>query len=624
MSDRASAVAVALLYETRGRGEHLRETLNALGAPIVYEADTHAFDRDALVQSQANVVVVNLDNQDDPALDDVCALLDDSRYRVVFNDGDVSSGLTGWDHARWMRHLASKVLGAADIDPPRPLDAEPVPPAPRTLTPLAADAASVEGDSAPAAVAIADAAPEALRETEDASPQSPGQDAREPLPELEDPSPMPPRESAADTPVPAHVEVREGDDVDALVDVDLGEIAALLDYSTTLTQDLGEFASEPVAEVTQGDDDTAEAHLDLAGIEDLLAELDAGAAAKPEPPQAGSDSGFDLPDLDVPESDFSFEPSLAEAVDPEAGIEGQPEIAESEEAVPVAADTEPAAGPGVSANWSLEDILDDPADGVPPAVPAGPATFGIETMSPAEFLAPETDAEAAPPAFASLDASLELIPLEEAVAPKAVETLAHENWLDPDSAPKAKITRVWVLGASIGGPESVREFLGEFPRDYPALFLLAQHLGEEFVDMMTQQLARTTALTVRTPTHGERVGHGEVVVVPTSHRLLVDNRGVIVLERVTGEAAYRPSIDRVIADVADRFGKNAGAIVFSGMSDDAVAGCRHLAEKGGRVYAQRPDTCVVSTMIESVCEAGIVEFLGSPGELASKLLAEPA
>jgi len=140
---------------------------------------------------------------------------------------------------------------------------------------------------------------------------------------------------------------------------------------------------------------------------------------------------------------------------------------------------------------------------------------------------------------------------------------------------------------------------------------------------MTRQLAKATPLTIRTPTHGERVGHGEVVVVPTTHRLLVDAEGVIVLERNAEEAPYSPSIDQVLRDVADRFGAGAGAIVFSGMSTDAVEGSQYLADKGGRVYVQNPDTCVVSSMVDAVVDAGIVGFVGSPKELAEKLLAEP-
>jgi len=271
---------------------------------------------------------------------------------------------------------------------------------------------------------------------------------------------------------------------------------------------------------------------------------------------------------------------------------------------------------------------DDPPS---PAKPIdGPADFGIEKLSAEEYLAPATDETAASGApasdFSLDDFSLELMPLEEAVAPQAVQPReAHETWLNPDAvkAP-AKIRRVWVLGASIGGPEAVRDFLRELPRDYPALFLLAQHMGAEFVDLMAQQLAKATPLTVRTPTHGERVGHGEVVIVPTTHRLQVDAEGIVVLEKTSNDGAYSPSIDQVLRDAADRYGSSASAIIFSGMTTDSVEGCKYLASKGGAIYAQHPDSCVVSSMIDGVMDAGIVKFLGAPRELAEQVLAETA
>jgi len=72
----------------------------------------------------------------------------------------------------------------------------------------------------------------------------------------------------------------------------------------------------------------------------------------------------------------------------------------------------------------------------------------------------------------------------------------------------------------------------------------------------------------------------------------------------------------VLRDVADRYGAAASAIIFSGMTTDAVEGAKYLASKGGAVYAQHPDTCVVSSMVDGIVEAGIVKVLGAPKELA--------
>jgi two-component system chemotaxis response regulator CheB/chemosensory pili system protein ChpB (putative protein-glutamate methylesterase) len=78
----------------------------------------------------------------------------------------------------------------------------------------------------------------------------------------------------------------------------------------------------------------------------------------------------------------------------------------------------------------------------------------------------------------------------------------------------------------------------------------------------------------------------------------------------------------VLRDVADAFGAKAGAIIFSGMAHDAIEGSKYLKSKGGTIWVQDPDTCVISSMVDGAREAGIVSFMGSPQQLAKKMLEE--
>ena len=573
MSSPSQGVSIALLSEQRESGEHLRAMIAALGASIVYESTVSGFDRAALADSKARVVIVNLDSEDDPGSDSVSALLDDDRYEVIFNDAEVSRGLSGWDQARWLRHFAAKISGVADIDPPRPAGAEAVPVPARRDVPADVPAAP-RIDPSPVDAPPVDAPMFAALEPDDVPEPVAETIAIEPEPEVDLPA------------APAATERLVAEHLDSPIEVGMPSLGHENALSFDLDVDFDDTAAT-------SDGPTAAVPVDDFSAFDFDLDFDAPPAGTPAQTEYDATvTGFD-PDADAGETIELSDPAPAVST--------------------------------TGMNWTLEEVLDNPGD-APPVPASGADNFGIETMTPAEYLAPPVDPDAPveSPIAAPSGLTLELIPLEEAVAPTAMESLDHENWLDPDKVAKSKIARIWVLGASIGGPESVREFLGEFPRDYPALFLLAQHMGDEFVDTMTQQLARSTALTVRMPGHGERAGHGEVLVVPNSQRLRVDRNGVVVLERTGGNGAYNPSIDRVLQDVAERFGADAGAIIFSGMSDDAAAGCRELADKGGSVYVQDPASCVVSTMIDGVRETGVVAFQGTPKELAAKLLAEGA
>ncbi|MEO9078256.1 MAG: hypothetical protein ABI268_02990, partial [Rhodanobacter sp.] len=115
--------AVALLFDDRELGGHLRAALQERGARIVHEGGVSGFSRELLNRVGADVVVVNLEDNADDALDRLYEVIDGDQPRVVFNDADASRTLAGWDRARWARHLAVKVLAIGDLDPPRPEDA---------------------------------------------------------------------------------------------------------------------------------------------------------------------------------------------------------------------------------------------------------------------------------------------------------------------------------------------------------------------------------------------------------------------------------------------------------------------------------------------------------------------
>jgi two-component system chemotaxis response regulator CheB/chemosensory pili system protein ChpB (putative protein-glutamate methylesterase) len=644
--------AVALLYQTQELGRHLREALASLGTPIVYEAVAADLDPAALQSSGARVVVVNLDPEVEAHLDEVYGLLEDDRYSVVFNDAQVSSELSGWDQARWARHLAAKILGDIDIDPPRPEGAEAIPaPSPAAVAAPAADEADADEIEMVSE-------PDSGYDTRLRSIMESVQDEAAAVPNAGNPLDMlesrydemnQPATAAFPSPPAPPADEFDFSTLEALTAAPAPPESAPSSFAAEFLAE-SEPASETGARATPGApsaysleftddsppraDEQANDSADAAAAADAF-DLDAlDKLLRDEPSAAVPEVSIDVGDLgDLGELDSIGLSGSDEAVDAnEAGglafeataLDFVDELADEAPAPPAAAEVpEPPVSTlklAAAADWSLEDMLEGNA---PPApAPTGRADFGIEKLSAAEYLAPSTE-NTAPPPMPEGGISLELMPMEEAVAPQAIEREAHEAWLDPDKVVvPAKIRRVFVLGASIGGPEAVREFLGELPRDYPALFLLAQHMGAEFVDLMAQQLAKSTPLTVRTPSHGERVGHGEVVIVPTTHRLQVDPEGIVLLERTSDEGAYSPSIDRVLRDVADRYGANASAIIFSGMTTDAVEGSQYLAAKGGAIYAQHPDTCVVSSMVDGVVEAGVVKFLGSPKELAEQVLAE--
>jgi two-component system chemotaxis response regulator CheB/chemosensory pili system protein ChpB (putative protein-glutamate methylesterase) len=622
---------VALLYPTSQHGNQLRDALKELGASVVYETAASSVDRDALENSGARVVVVNLGPDSDDYIDALYDVLDAGDYNVIFNEAHVTEALQGWDHARWARNLASKILKRPEVaTPPRPPGAEAVPtPVQKSASsvPVADKPSTFTFDAAPAPVAAPTSAP-AVVEPPTLTNVKP---VEKPTMELE---------------VPQEFRIEEAADSASLNIADLGEFAEGAGEIPSVTP-----APLPTAPVEQRADADFAAELDA-----LFAAADT-AKTTPAPSNEldiGLPDDFDLSDLSAPAAqeetieltDISLgsDSNVAELHDEFPAIFDQLDVAASRvpeatsdefKPAPPRVVEEPKSGePVLPPDWSLEDVTEETAA----ANPAAP--FGIEKVSAEDYLAQpaeETSAKqkASLPSFDS-GLSFELMPMEEAVAPQIqTSTESTELWLEGSrAAQKVKtpataaaptgetVQKVFVLGASIGGPEAVRDFLGALPAGFPVLFILAQHMGEEFLELMSSQLRKSIALTVRNPTHGEHAGHGDVLIVPTTHRLQIERDGVITLAHLPEKPPYSPSIDMVLRDVAEKFGMDAGAIIFSGMAHDAVEGSKVIKEKGGVVWVQDPDTCVISSMVDGAREAGVVSFVGSPAQLAQKMIAE--
>jgi two-component system chemotaxis response regulator CheB/chemosensory pili system protein ChpB (putative protein-glutamate methylesterase) len=738
-------VPIALLYAQQGLQPHLKEALAELGARVVYDAAAAQFDRSALDASGARVVLVNLEADADEEIDALDDLLADDALTVVFNDADVSNRLQGWDQARWARHLAAKIRGGGELNPPRPPGAEAVPVRVKPQAPerigdespdfrfqieggeldraLAADtgeslartrAALVTQDEpvvpqlvdphgreparhdAPTVVlprveldeALREAAPpsrhdaptlelrgDALRAAAGEAPaasapvDAPREAASAPQPavggfDLPDVTPDETPALAATDTLADELEALSLDAMDEAepaapaaddgLSLDDEFMASLRDFGLADAAPAGASAAPADAEV---DEPAGEATLDLTdefgaalgALELAPLEEEATPSQREAPPAGLDDMLLDLPGAEAaapapaakaaPAASAAAKTAAAPAaVAPKTKLpfSGTLSLADDDAAPPTAA---PAPAPAVDApkkrsldefDFSGLSLAPLPEEEEAARTPiTGRAKFEIDEKDRAAAVLPPVPADDAPADDAGLSPDFELRGLREPgtdpdLAAELAAMAAAADALPLGQPVVHGVRQVWVLGASIGGPEAVREFLAAVPASTPVLFLLAQHMGADFLDLMVQQLARATTMPVRVVVDGDIARHGEVVVVPLAERLLVDADGTIRLEPAGDASPYSPSIDRVMRDVADRFGPASGAIVFSGMAHDAIDGAVYMRERGGTIWVQDPATCVISSMVDGAQEAGVVSFVGSPAELAQEFIAEMA
>ena len=180
--------------------------------------------------------------------------------------------------------------------------------------------------------------------------------------------------------------------------------------------------------------------------------------------------------------------------------------------------------------------------------------------------------------------------------------------------------RVWVLGASLGGPAAVKLFLDALEPGLPIAFILAQHIDEGFQSLLGQVLGRNNHFEIIQDFGRTQLKHGQILIAPADNAILMSTTRHIMTTNEEWEGIHSPSINQVMHLVAENYGKMSGAIIFSGMGDDSAGSAEYMTSVGGTIWAQTEETCANSSQPDSIRQTGYVVYNGSPQQLAAKLM----
>lgn len=200
--------------------------------------------------------------------------------------------------------------------------------------------------------------------------------------------------------------------------------------------------------------------------------------------------------------------------------------------------------------------------------------------------------------------------------------LAPSRATHPSSAHKAAICSadsdfdIVAIGASTGGIHALGQVLRALPPSFQTPILITQHLPVSFMPYFAAQVAILAGRPCDVATDHMRVRPGRAILAPGDAHLrctrLDDGTPTLRLVRTPSTSGCMPSVDPMLASVADIFGSRALAIVLSGMGRDGSDGARHVAEAGGFVVAQDEASSVIWGMPGAVVRAGVASAILSP------------
>ncbi len=190
-----------------------------------------------------------------------------------------------------------------------------------------------------------------------------------------------------------------------------------------------------------------------------------------------------------------------------------------------------------------------------------------------------------------------------------------------DPAPvSSKISNQFVaIGASVGGPEAIRNLLSQLPAAFPAAVLCVLNVRDSFLDQLTSWLAPKCALSAKIAEEGETPQPGIVYFPPSEKKLTFDTGGKFSFKKTITAKERRLSITNAFNAVAARFGRQSVGILLSGMGDDGVEGLQSVKNAGGHTIVQDKLSGMVSGAYDNAAAPEAAEYVLPRDQIVSVL-----
>lgn len=574
-SAESSLPRLGLLRNSAGEAAHLVAALVEIGAPPVFEATSAELSAAWLGDGEIEVVVVGLDDDSD-----LSVLESLGSVRTVFDDLAASNGLSGWDRARWLRHLRAKILGAEVDAPPRPAGAQYIPVFAALPETMAGHPEHLAGSLS------AEHAPDSRQGA-----------------------------SIDDVPAEASVEVS----AEAFPTVDSESLVGAHVVATFSSEPVSASAS-PEFPVNDQPASGLDFEPDFSWTDDAVSSSDAdeslleASAHEPRAPESsvpgwsgdGDEVAFELSGTTVADFDAT------DWLDPSAPTErraGEPEaVSGLDELLDALRRDEVEAEPVVSAGLDPRNTPVTIQESIAPS----PLSFDLSnlTLEPLEHERPLTGR-------AQFD--LDPASVVEQFQPQARIVAPDVDVRPPnEAASSTEPSSAWLLAAGEAEVERVTAFLDALPATLSALLILvrpasAPWMGASLAFEDSGRLPLILGDDVM-----DLVG-GRVVVMAPGERAGFNRSGQLTVQ--PGDYSLPEALGDWMSmrALAGRFGRNAGVIVFGRLRDEILEGAIELARAGGQVWFESSVYEQPNETVEAARAAGIAMRSGPSSELAGAL-----
>jgi two-component system chemotaxis response regulator CheB len=183
---------------------------------------------------------------------------------------------------------------------------------------------------------------------------------------------------------------------------------------------------------------------------------------------------------------------------------------------------------------------------------------------------------------------------------------------------------VLAIGTSTGGPKALQDIIPRLTKNFPVPIVIAQHMPPNFTGPFAERMNQLSQIEVREAKEGDILKAGVALIAPGGGHMRIRKHSAIEtavsLTTDREEFTYRPSVDALMASVAECYPGRTLAVILTGMGNDGLKGIEGVKKSGGRVFAQNEQSCVVYGMPKAVVDAGLADKVLSIEEIAGEII----
>ena len=197
---------------------------------------------------------------------------------------------------------------------------------------------------------------------------------------------------------------------------------------------------------------------------------------------------------------------------------------------------------------------------------------------------------------------------------------AVDVWAGAEPSTKLSPEKTIVIGTSTGGSMALQQLLRCLPENFASSVLIVQQLPPLFTAVLAEQLGRQLPFRVKEAEACDGLQRGTILIAPGGMNVQLSAYGSVQLSEGTTADGNFPSINLTMQSVAEVYGAKARGVLLSGIGQDGTEGLAAIRARGGVTFAQSLETCLVKGMPQGAIEAGVVDHIAPPHQIAQLLL----